>query len=248
MQEKIIADHPCTGMILLLCKHFYLLLFVAPGLSSKQLSVAPKNEEKVLQQPEKDVEGSGQSSSDKDQESNSKQRFLDESRHDRQHHGHGQGKTHITRLSKEEIEKGGMYEIPNDMESTDDNEKQDGKDDEEVQKGTKHEEFPTAPVDTETSVRTAKDRDIPALYKNTEVLDYAKKYRNQGKVVLDFSRGSNNAKIVVYKYSSDKKKGEPYTEDMTSRMERKRSGIRKKSPSSEKSGHARSVIRKYTFI
>ena len=43
---------------------------------------------------------------------------------------------------------------------------------------------------------------IPKYAKDDEILEYARKYRSKGKVVLDFSHGNDAAKVIVYKYAS----------------------------------------------
>ena len=76
--------------------------------------------------------------------------------------------------------------------------------------------------ETENGQETAEE------YQDSEVLDYAKKFKGRGRVVLDFSKGKENAKIIVYKYGTGKGALNSIEERTSSRLDRRRSSVEQK--------------------
>ncbi len=234
-------------MSLLISIILSLSIFTAPGISSKQLPVAPLNKEKVTKQTPEKEEEIGQTFLVSPGKSNieSKSKEVDNSDDEERH----EDKPVLKRKkpTKEEIEKEGKYEIPQEMKTVDESQMVDGKDDAAAETAMKHELFPQPSEEQEKKTKDNNDG-IPALYKDTEVLDYAKKYRGKGKVILDFSRGGDDAKIIVYKYAEGKKNDEGYKENFEPRMEKKKSLIQQNVNLNEQTALKRSVLGTYSFM
>lgn len=94
------------------------------------------------------------------------------------------------------------------------------------EKGMKHEESPT-PSSMSKLESAEHEKQTGEEYEDSEVLDYAKKYKGQGRVVLDFSKGKENAKIIVYKYSKGRKLDDGVRDGLSSRIDKKRSSVEK---------------------
>lgn len=94
---------------------------------------------------------------------------------------------------------------------------------------------------------TQPDEGAVEQYKDSEVLDYAKKFKGKGRVVLDFSKGKENAKIIVYKYGRATAGPNMIEERAESKLDRRRSEVSQKDNSMklEMSTKKKAVIRKY---
>ena len=106
-------------------------------------------------------------------------------------------------INKEELSKTAvkqhLYEIPDDEEDKGEEFEKKMKEED----GTRRDSGMTnGDLSSLADEGTQKDKETLESYEDSEVLDYAKKFRGKGRVVLDFSKGKDNAKIIVYKYGA----------------------------------------------
>ena len=155
----------------------------------------------------------------------------------------------------------GLYEVPNEDDRDREEDKKGGEDREEEHRGEskgrvketrgnrrgewpengmKHEESPTHSMSELES--DEHEKQTGEEYEDSEVLDYAKKYKGQGRVVLDFSKGKDNAKIIVYKYSKGRKPDDGIRDGLSSRIDKKRSSVEKTAVGT--TSNKKAVIRK----
>ena len=140
-------------------------------------------------------------------------------------------------INKEELSKNAvkqhLYEIPDDEEEKGEESEKKMKEED----GTRRDGGMTnGDLSSFADKGAKKDKETVESYEDSEVLDYAKKFRGKGRVVLDFSKGKDNAKIIVYKYGAGRS-------GLNSIEERTGSKLEKRDSLVEKSGGSQNLTR-----
>ena len=258
-----------------------LLLLSASGITSKQLPVAPKNRDTLPQptkssytrKPEddwRDVGNSyvvGKSERERDSynydDSSGRKKGInldeikkqgmyevpekfDDDDDDDPHHEKVHNEKNKEELSKQAL-KQHLYEVPEDEKNGEESGKKMKEED-----GIRRDGGMSSGELSTLADEGGKDHQETAeSYEDSEVLDYAKKFKGKGRVVLDFSKGKSNAKIIVYKYGTGSGGLDSIEERTDSKLDKRRSSVEQLQmlKNSTENTNKKTVIRMFfTFI
>ena len=231
----------------------------APGITSKQLPVAPRNRD-TLPQPTK-ASHKGKSNSDEDWHGTGKAYIAGKTETEADSYDYDENGDKKKEVKADEIKKQGMYEVPEKFDDDDKDDKDDSKKDdkfvskedlsqnalkqglyevpedekeegEEIENKMKEEDgrrrdsgMSRGQLSSLAENGGENNKEAVEQYEDSEVLDYAKKFKGKGRVVLDFSKGKENAKIIVYKYGNGKLGPDTIEERADSRLDKRRSSV-----------------------